>query len=258
MTGKGVTLGGGTRLNYEVTGGTAQPESPKENTIWVNTGAVVTDVIFSVGQPSARTDGTPLQGGEIFVKTGNASNVPFKALLKKDEAMMVYPQAAYQWDGSAWVRRDSRTYQNGGWKNWGILYYDNGDEFAKITGGISVYTPSDTATKYDTYIHLGTNGTGEARAYTNGKVDLSAISTLQCTLRSYGSRPSAYFGVLSADPKTSVDSVAVYHYSTSDAAPAVYSLDVSALTGEYYLYVRCVGTRDETASLDLYKLEGIS
>ena len=46
---------GGAGLNFKVVGGTTQPASPKENTIWVNTNVTIHDYIFSTDEPSVKS-----------------------------------------------------------------------------------------------------------------------------------------------------------------------------------------------------------
>lgn len=49
--------GGASILNFKVVGGTTQPESPKENTIWVNTGTEISGWVFSPEEPAEPSGG---------------------------------------------------------------------------------------------------------------------------------------------------------------------------------------------------------
>ena len=52
LIGQAITPGGGGGgLNFKIVGGTTEPTSPKENTIWVNTGNKISNWIFSSSDP---------------------------------------------------------------------------------------------------------------------------------------------------------------------------------------------------------------
>ena len=67
--------GGGSPLNLHVVGGASQPLSPKENTIWVNTGTAITGWVISPVQPAGTN-------GMVWIQTGESSNAAFNALKK--------------------------------------------------------------------------------------------------------------------------------------------------------------------------------
>ena len=261
MKGCGIALGGGARLNYEVAGGTTEPASPKENTIWVNTEVSITDVIFSHTEPTAGSGGTALSGGEIWVKTGNSSVVSFNAL--KKETLMVYPVAVFQYDSASmsFLRKEAKTYISGIWADWNVLYYDHGEEFADLTGGWTVVPSNATAVKNDTNIYLYVDSTGNAWAYTNNPVDITAISTLEFSISRPYSHGACRIGVVKTKPNSShnpLNSMAAYTSVTSRVSKETpYSVDVSALTGLYYLVFLEAGEKDGTNKDYLYKVEGI-
>ena len=96
--------GGGAALNFKVVGGTTEPASPKENTIWVNTDAEITSWIFSATEPENPSEGM------VWISTGASSNIVFNAL--KKNSVMVYPFAASQYISGAWVSVGVKAYQN--------------------------------------------------------------------------------------------------------------------------------------------------
>lgn len=107
MTGGG---SGGAALNFEVVGGTTQPVSPKENTIWVNTDQEITSWIFSATEPE-----TP-EEGMVWIFNGTSSIVEFNAL--KMNGIQVYPISAKQYVGGALVDKTAKSYQGGEWVEW--------------------------------------------------------------------------------------------------------------------------------------------
>lgn len=121
--------GGGAPLNFKVVGGTAEPASPAENMIWVNTDAEITGWIFSVEQPESAEVGT------IWIKTGATSPVAFNSL--KKNGVMVYPQNVMQYvqgSDAAWVSRVAKTYLGGAWTDWRAYLYNKGDKCLSLIG----------------------------------------------------------------------------------------------------------------------------
>lgn len=261
MKGHGIMTGaGGGGLNFAVVGGTSQPASPKDNTVWVNTPTEITDVLFSSEQPTVRTDGAALSGGEIWIQTGKTSVIPFNAL--KKSTLMVYPNVAYQYDISSatWVRQTARSYISSTWKDWVVLYYDYGEEYVDLTGGWVAYGMDDKAVKYDTYIYLEVDSTGNAWAYTNNPVDLTSISTLNFYIKR-SHEGACRIGVNAVKPTSAnnpLNSMAAMTKVASYVSTVTpYSVDVSALTGPYYLVFLEAGERDGNNWDYLYKVEGL-
>lgn len=118
---------GGDGLNFKVVGN-PQPETTKENTIWVDTNTPVSGYSFSVDAPE-----NPVEG-HVWVMTGSGSFLEFNAL--KKNVIQVYPLSAKQYVSGAWVDKTAKIYQNGEWVEWwnGQLYW-HGYEYEDVTGG---------------------------------------------------------------------------------------------------------------------------
>lgn len=125
--GTGNIGGGSGGLNFKVVGGTSEPTSPKENTIWVNTGEKITSWVLSATEPA-----TPAEG-MVWIATGATSSVAFNAL--KKNGIFVYPNSVKQYVDGAWVDVTSMSYQGGEWKEWLLYLYKEGNECTDITGG---------------------------------------------------------------------------------------------------------------------------
>ena len=117
----------GIELNFEVVGGTEQPGSPSENTIWINTAAEITGWVFSATEPETPTEGM------LWIFNASDSSVSFNAL-KKNEIHLC-PLAARQYIGGAWEKKTGKSYQGGEWKDWVTFLYNTGDECIDLTGG---------------------------------------------------------------------------------------------------------------------------
>ena len=113
-------------LNFRVVGGTAQPASPSENTIWVNTQNPITAWAFSSEEPQKPTEGM------VWIQTGADSARAFNAL--KKNALTVCPLACKQYVASAWQEKSARTYKAGAWEEWLTYLIKNGD-VTDVTGG---------------------------------------------------------------------------------------------------------------------------
>lgn len=97
----------GAEMNFEVVGGTTQPGSPKENTIWVNTDQEITGWSFSVEEPVSPAEGM------VWIPINVFSSIEFNAL--KENGIQVYPSQAKQYSGSAWDIKETSIYQSGAW-----------------------------------------------------------------------------------------------------------------------------------------------
>lgn len=121
--------GGGAALNFDVVDGTTEPSNPKENTILVNTDKEITDWHFASEQPEN------MKEGEVWFRTGAASEVKFNALKKNN--VTVYPISAKQMVSGTLTDVTVKSYQNGAWVDWipeGYLIKE-GKDCTGITGG---------------------------------------------------------------------------------------------------------------------------
>lgn len=226
--------GGGGGLNFKVVGGTTQPTG-SENLIWVNTDTAITGWAFASTQPTTRSDGTALSGGEIWFLAGTVSQAPFNAV--KKNGIWVYPSNCKQYVSGEWVTRLAKTYQNGEWIDWRYYLFDNGEQFASVTGGWS--NAQLTIGDYPSFNNTVIGDTLSLRAAvdltvscaTNSKIDLTRFSALK-VIPSYAFE--AWVGVASARTGKCVPPIAG---SGSFTVGQVNSIDVSALTGEYYIFL---------------------
>lgn len=121
--------GGGAGLKLKVLGGTTQPTSPAENTVWVNTDAQITGYAFSAEEPASPAEGM------VWVKTGKSSAAAFNAHRKN--ILMLYPLGCMQYILGAWVEKQAQLYTGGKWTNIasGIRIIADGVYDDTVTGG---------------------------------------------------------------------------------------------------------------------------
>ena len=231
-------LSGGANLNFKVVGGTTQPSSPAENTIWVNTSTAITSYVFSPTQPTG-------SDGMVWISTGLSSSAEFNALKKNN--ITVRPTGCKQYINGAWQNKVAEVYQ-GGWKSLILYLYTPGNTCDSVTGGYvaegKIYSTgggyvsqTPTVTKSGTEMTIvNTARYGYGITYTKNKISLAG----KRTLRFKGSYSKAGDNTACLTVWSSIDAT----YSGSNRAAFVWlenngaqdiSLDVSSLDGEYYI-----------------------
>lgn len=120
--------GGSGGVSLEVVGGSAQPSSPKENMIWLNTETPIGAVCFSAGQPLTAAN------GDVWI----AECKPFSTAIDigGKNTMIFYISKCYQYDSEKFVEIPGQIYKGGVWE--GIYDYRlfvPGDDKAITTGG---------------------------------------------------------------------------------------------------------------------------
>lgn len=179
--------------------------------------------------------------GTVWISTGTSSSVEFNAL--KKNGIQVYPLTAKQYVNGAWADKAAKTYQGGAWVDWwnGELF-DNGNQYDDITGGwvqgqYQVYG-GENATggtiAIGSTIQLKDNGGQNCvSARTNKKIDLARFNTVTATFTGNGY-------VFAANATSGIPAV----LGTEKAN----SIDVSALSGEYYVGVMVRNYMEMTVS----------
>lgn len=235
----GPIIGGGAAgLNFKVIGGTVQPTSASENTIWVNTSNDITGWVFSATAPA-----NPV-AGMVWFATSNSSSVAFNAV--KKNGIWVYPAGCQQYISGAWVTKTAKTYQSGTWKDWVFWLYKDGVkevEFADNalnTIGTTSLTWGDTAATF-----TGTGGdqtTWFSVWTTTPLIDVTAYTKLICKLSSLNCGNASWGSfniglVRSTQTELAVaggikDAVAETYDKSVDGAAKTITLDISNVTGE--------------------------
>lgn len=263
----------GVKVNVTVVGGTTQPVSPDENAIWVNTSVTITKWTAQYDEPS-----NPVEG-QVWVITNGYSAAGFSPI--PDDVTMIYPVSAKIYHSSAWVRCSGSVYTGGSWHPMRVYYYDNGDELTGFTGGWTAgagySSGSGTPTEGTNYVITRNTGTGNkgisitaktpyvrTSMYPANKVDLTHISTLHFKVQSSKGAPTTgntggcFIGVVQNNPGSSQQDTGTYGTIASISEAATMTLDVSALTGEYYVRVgaRMAGNGDTPVYSILYEVYG--
>ena len=238
-------LGGGSGgLNFKIVGGTSTPSSPKENTIWVNTSTAITDWVFKATQPTAAT-------GRVWILTGTSSQITFNAL--KKNWLYVYPISVKQYVNGAWVDKTAKSYISGKWVDWwnGELY-KNGNEYITVTGGWESRKSTEaagTVKKNASNFVVSTSDYQLIYCKTVNTVDLTKYSrvTFNVTAVSASVSNEIILGVYPANFAFNWSDTTAQKKLTSGTGK--HSIDVSALSGKYYVAVRAASNSRVSTSV---------
>ena len=164
---------GGAGLNFKIVGGTVQPASPKENTIWVNTDLEITGWAFDAQQPD-----NP-ETGNVWIKTGVNGNAPISAV--KGKSLIIYPQSCMQWNGTEFISKDVKVYKNGQWITLKFWFLQGSEQYSGITGGwgaINTTGPFKSATADSSGLVFATTSYIARNIATIAPIDFTGINTL--------------------------------------------------------------------------------
>ncbi len=235
--------GGGASLNFKVVGGTTEPASPKENTIWVNTDAEITSWIFSAAEPEQAAEGM------VWITTGASSPVEFNAL--KKNGIAVYPLSAKQYVDGAQVDKPIKIYQNGAWGDTGIYLVQSGVDVTSRTGGWQDATWGQAVS--DWVYPTPTFGDGAMSiSFSGGKlgcwgkstingIDLTDITSIAITCdatakgNSYSTSGMCSYINMHVGKAPNSAPAARLEIVSKGSNSGTFTLDVSSLTGEYYI-----------------------
>ena len=233
-----VTSGaGGGGLNIRVVGGTTQPTSPREGTIWVKTSAEKPDYILSATQP-----GSPASG-LVWIKLGS-DGVSLPVDKKGTLAITLAGCALYS--GGSWANADAWVCTGGQWvqfSHYVLFLYKQGNQYPDSTGGIIGWnwvldwSSKGTIDFLSDRIKLAASGSSIAATPTK-KIDLSQYGKLivRKTNGWFDAEDRAFLAVTATNTlQMRQDLTAYIQISKVDAGE--YVLDISELSGEYYVGV---------------------
>lgn len=230
----------GVELNFEIVGGTTQPENPTENMIWVDTDMEIAGWYIAPEQPTNMVD------GEVWICADQAGAISFNAL--KENNIMVYPITAKQMVSGTLTDKDAMCYNDGEWVEFykGINIYHNGS----FETGYEIKTrnsDSDYGTVSFTpngdYIQLNSSGDIYAMYYISPLVTRGNFTTLNIAFEnasmSIDSGGTAMFGLSSNTSPKSPSFVSAITF-TSFSGSKTLSVDISNVssTTEYYIALR--------------------
>lgn len=236
MWGSG-NIGSSSGINFKIICSESVPVNPIENTIWIKSSLEMNGWAFSPDIPETKEDGL------IWITTGNNGLISFNAL-KRNE-IKLYPTATSQYDSKNWVTKKAQIYKNGVWNDLEIWFYNNGDECTAKTGGyINAGGQYSVVENTESFIRIYTKYADTNGAMTtNNAVNLSNINKIYFKVDSNSlitNKNSIPASVGIHTDKSIGSSTKIFRYSKVEISeePILYSIDVSDLTGEYYIVAR--------------------
>lgn len=227
--------GGG--VNLHVVGGTVQPAAPKENTVWVNTAADITGYAFSATAPLEPAEGL------VWIVTSTAASAPIN--IDKKNAVMIYPNSCYQYVSGAWISRTAMTYAEGQWRAWIIYLIIDGADNLDVSGGwtgVGLWIGEGTGARVpDISFEPGKmvisqsegGGKNAGIAYAKNKQVLTGKSKITANVYSSQTDPRHAKLAVWSDVPDNWEGAA--NVSVAGSGLKTVELDVSALSGEYYI-----------------------
>lgn len=240
-----ISGGGGSGIRFSVTAypsADSLPTSAKEGAIAVITSISIADYVFTDQEPTTKTTGT------VWINT-SGGGVPYA--IDKKGIVTLYPALCKIWDGSTWALCDAFLYKYGAWSQFAArtyVFFDNGDLCEELTGGWTKEGFSDghgfgdSAVISNGQLRCTTSSTYRSAILgTVNPVDLTAIDTLNFEIADCQHNGYAIVGVTKSpdtcdcNPVTPSD--AGVNAEPSQNGASIVELDVSMLSGKYYIYV---------------------
>lgn len=236
-------FGGGGSLYYDVKCQAAEP-TKKEGRIWVKSSVAMTHFEFTPVWGGAAVGTVAIQGvigGANPLTTNNIILVFKTKVAGVMNWMKMTPYSCKQVQGSNgnWVEVDAYVCHSNTWVQfWNGTLFNYGDQYTNVTGGwtLSKFSLKDGA--FDTGLTSTTSG-NDVMACSGKKIDVSTHKTLHISCYSNfensGGRGTARFGLCSTNGLSNGDFAAYRDIDTGSSTITEYSVDVSSITGFYYV-----------------------
>lgn len=237
--------------------------------IVVASGATVSSLTFTPQLEKGTAATSFVMGdatGQVWLSNGKESPVEFNAL--KKNGIQIYPVSAQQYIDGEWTALAAKTYQGGAWVDWwaGELY-SYGNEYENVTGGWAlstnwVITHGGTLTKESESMtfesHL-VDGSHYAKGFLrpNNKIDLTNYDSLILIAETVELDSTSYpikLCAKSTDNAKEEDVVASANL-TATTSQKTFTLDVSTLTGSYYVGIEANASYGGKVVVLAFKME---
>lgn len=241
--------GGGTNLNFDIKKYSTEEElladTPSENTIGIITDTAINGYRFSATEP------TDMKPGEVWIMTGDSSEVNFNII----NNVYIYPISIYQYINGDLVTKTAKTYLNSQWIDWIRYLYKNSvynevfDKYIFVAGVGSITEKAD---------HVLLTRSAETNSqigwWTFNKIDLSKYKKIHaevnCTSVGVNSangdwryRFGAFTNKIAAGVAMGSSTVYMSAGTTfsSNGVNTVYTVDVTSLNDSYYIGIQGTG-----------------
>lgn len=234
----------GAELNFSIVGSSSAPASPALNTIWVKTAESVPSWAMQASAPSSPTEGM------VWFEIAMTGSAALNAL--KENALTVALASCRQYVSGGWTNKNAYLWNGEAWVQFGaeqiILFATGGSYAADWEGGgmgADDFTwgsgiPSVSATIADTGIVLTQGYNSSPVRYIaahTAPIDVTNLSGIHFQANATGAA-TAVEAKLTATKTAGGAAAASVTFGT--AGENAYTMDVSGLTGEYYLAINAV------------------
>lgn len=231
--------GAGGGLNFQVVGGTTQPTSPKENTIWVNTSTGIAGWVMQSEAPTASE-------GLVWINTASKSDAAFYA--DRKHTVTLYPVGAKQFIGSAWTNLESYIFQNGTWQMIALA------EFYLMRQGVLAdgYTGMSGSAD-DGYFSQWSSANSDQKYNVSPALSIKNFTQLQVTISIpvHSETTKVICGLAQSTTPAATGYAASVTLSVEDAAKNTHNIDISSLDPSldyYYCMLSHGGSAGGTAT----------
>lgn len=243
--------GGSSPLSFDVVGGSEQPSAPGSgHRLFVKTAVTIPDWSVSAEAPASPGEGT------TWFRLALSGDAEINAL--KEQSLTVALDSCQQYVSGEWINVDAYLWTGSSWVQFGheitVLFEGTGSDgtsqMANWTvsgwthggyGACAAGTVSNTALTVSSSYN-GAGSTSDCVVGTASPVDLTKVKLIRFTASVTGAAGGV--GIAAATSKSVATRVKTL--TVVSTAEATYALDVSDLTGTYYLLFW--GGRDSTAS----------
>lgn len=243
--------GAGNILNFKVVGGTSQPASPVENTVWVNTATAISGYTVSGSElPVGITS-----EGWVHI-TAQAAGTDSMNILKKNGIYMKMSHI-YQYQNGKWNRKEAYICKQGQWQQLSaviITVYPGQDVttmFTANTGVVNGFSISRTAYE-EGYgmVYITVNLTGVKEMTVTGSLGDCCGICLSATLPQANANPGA-LSICSQNSDTGYKHNGIWiktNWDTEKTISVDETFDVTAYSGNYYLILALYGSHTGRAA----------
>lgn len=194
--------------------------------------------------------------GQVWIKPDQNGAVSFDALKQSGKNQIVLQPGEIKMftEKSGWkVQSECKIYQGGAWKalkaadaTWDGYYFKNGEQYASVTGGWTTdgFNNAGTATVGSTIVASASSGK-TAKIGTANSVDLTNVKKLWYDSPNGANGYNSGYLCVTSD-KSSTNFPALVEVKAGGG-----SLDVSSLSGKYYICLYASGSGGNTAYADI-------
>lgn len=225
----GRTNAGGIGLNIKVIGGSIQPTTPMENTVWVNTSIAITGYILSPTKPEIGVE------GQVWLQTSKSG---VELNISKKNPILVYIVSCSLYTNGKWEDMQALIYASGAWSKIDMNSYPIKDGILAVEFQL---TNNARLEQGDSYVKYFGTSAGYHTAWIDN-VDLTDKTMVSAEGKFNTTGDSVGFYVAIWD-KTQTNML----FRTAKAFASYYGknsvkLDVTSYTGEYKVGITTVFT----------------